>query len=365
METFLIANNSVYLIGDYQMLQPIHGPTEFVQFETSANKTYLYNQYGKKTLLDVHSFKDLPSWTLQSDYTGGKHPLSNKQIRFSNNEGHTYHVSSNGELKSRSLQPYTSYFLVNYTTWRDLTWVKIKYTLRQQEYIIRVIEDAKDDNCKQTRKIPAHWGKEPLLQTGVIVTLPDGYGCGSSTKKQWILDKQMEDKKRRKRPPSPPPQQSVPQVRKDAPVRVMPQMREPPRVEQVPQPSQLRNVPQMRQPPEKPQPPQMRKPVLSPQPPNVPPIRQLPQIPPPPQTPQVQVQKQVRTPIYQKVPTVSLKAGAEPKRMAEPGVVRRRAAQESDNQDRGPPVGVIVGVCIFVLFFLIMLAIAFSYYKMK
>ena len=41
--------------------------------------------------------------------------------------------------------------------------------------------------CVVTKEIPDHWGSAPISQVRDYVQHPDGYGCGSSTKRDWIL----------------------------------------------------------------------------------------------------------------------------------------------------------------------------------
>jgi hypothetical protein len=45
------------------------------------------------------------------------------------------------------------------------------------------------------KPFPAHWGEPPRIQTMDMVTLPDGYGTGSSTLRNWIAAKLEADKK--------------------------------------------------------------------------------------------------------------------------------------------------------------------------
>ena len=45
-----------------------------------------------------------------------------------------------------------------------------------------------------SREFPAHWGKPPPIQTRDYVELPDGYGHGSSTLRNWIAANLAKDK---------------------------------------------------------------------------------------------------------------------------------------------------------------------------
>jgi len=229
METFFVVNNSVYLVGDYQMLTRLVGPQEFFGFEQSGNKITLFNKHNTKVIKDnVLTFNDIPSWTLSSDYTGGNHPLAGEFIALTHDPDNTYYVTMSGQLKSKRLQPFTSYYLVNYSTWRNLTWVKIRYTLKQKEYLIRICTKPikEQSRCQVIKTFPKHWGQEPSLQKRDFVAFPDGYGCGSSTKKNWILSNLKQDQAqlsgRRRAPPILPeetPPSMQPEIEKPTPVK--------------------------------------------------------------------------------------------------------------------------------------------------
>ena len=235
METFFVMNSSVYLVGDYQMLIRLVGPQEFVGFEQSGNKMTFFNKHNTKVIKDdVLTFHDIPSWTLASDYTGGNHPLAGSIIALTNDPDNTYHVSMSGELKSKRLQPFTSYYIVNYSTWRNLTWVKIKYTLKQQESLIRISTKPinKQTRCHVSKSLPKHWGEEPTKQKRDFVSFPDGYGCGSSTKSNWILSNLRRDQAqvsgRRRAPPILPEEKAPsnpPQIEKPTPVLKAPSVK--------------------------------------------------------------------------------------------------------------------------------------------
>lgn len=216
METFFVVNNTVYLVGDYQMLIRLVGPQEFVAFEQSGNKITLLNKHNIKVIKDdVLTFNDIPSWTLANDYIGGIHPLAGEFIGLTHDPDNMYNVSMSGELKSKRLQPFTSYHIVNYSTWRNLTWVKIKKTLNQQESFIRISTKPiqKQTRCKVTKSFPKHWGEPPKMEKRDFVSFPDGYGCGSSTKKQWIISNLKDDQAKvsgKKRAPPIIPQEKLP-----------------------------------------------------------------------------------------------------------------------------------------------------------
>lgn len=237
METFFVVNNSVYLVGDYQMLTRLVGPQEFFGFEQSGNKITLFNKHNTKVIKDnVLTFNDIPSWTLSSDYTGGNHPLAGEFIALTHDPDNTYYVTMSGELRSKRLQPFTSYYLVNYSTWRNLTWVKIKFTLKQKESLIRIsTKPVKEQSrCQVTKSFPKHWGQEPSLQKRDFVAFPDGYGCGSSTKKNWIISNLKQDQAqlsgRRRAPPILPEEEvpsKQPQIEKPTSVKPKPVLKPP------------------------------------------------------------------------------------------------------------------------------------------
>ncbi|MCL4786246.1 MAG: hypothetical protein KJ070_05540 [Verrucomicrobia bacterium] len=54
-----------------------------------------------------------------------------------------------------------------------------------------------------TREFPTHWGQPPAIQTRDYVTLPDGYGHGSSTLARWIAANLEKDKAAKPSPASP------------------------------------------------------------------------------------------------------------------------------------------------------------------
>lgn len=49
------------------------------------------------------------------------------------------------------------------------------------------------ERCRVIKQIPVHWSDPPKQQTKEMIPLPDGYGCGSSAKKSWILKNQEDD----------------------------------------------------------------------------------------------------------------------------------------------------------------------------
>ncbi len=56
-----------------------------------------------------------------------------------------------------------------------------------------ILENQKKDAAKPKSRFPKHWGDPPKIQTRDLVPLPGNYGRGSSTLKNWILENQKKD----------------------------------------------------------------------------------------------------------------------------------------------------------------------------
>ena len=68
--------------------------------------------------------------------------------------------------------------------------------LPKQEQAAEKLPNVNPDKPKRPfrKPFPAHWGKPPALQTKDIRPLPFGFGAGSTTLANWILENIKKDK---------------------------------------------------------------------------------------------------------------------------------------------------------------------------